>query len=485
MENAKNTNKVLQRVLGLRTLVAIIIGIAISQVALVSLLQATAYARNVPPLLVAGAFAAAFLLALSYVSTFSELALMMPSAGGLSTYTEVAIGHFPALLATFSGYVVVNLFGLPAELLLFDNIIREVFGLDLPANVIGLGLLALLTALNVLGTDVFALLQNFTTSMKILAVAGTGLIALCVEPPAWQAAAAPASQLAATGTGAAGLIALFVWCFVGAEFVCPMIEEARRPERDIPRSMLVALLMLAAMTGVYALGAERLLSTETMASSRFPHLAYAAAVFGRAGTVLITLTAIGATVGLVNAVLGGVSRMLYGMALDGQAFPFLARLHPRYGTPWAAIVFLAALSAVPMLALGNRPETITILVVSASTAWLLAYIVAHVDVIVLRLRYPHLRRPSRSPFFPLVQLAGIAGMAYAALNNSPSPELSDTVYLITGCVLGLTGLLSALWVRCVMKRPLFRPEPLRPGLLTPVDGEASTNSLTTSTGETA
>lgn len=445
------------------TLVAIIIGIAISQVALVSMLQSVGYGGGASQGAIAVAYAVAFVLALTYVATFAELALMMPSAGGLSTYTEVAIGHFPALVATFSGYVVVNMFGLPAELLVIDNVMREVLGVDLPANVIALGILAILTLLNILGTDVFALLQNLTTGMKVLTVLGTGVAALLLAPALPEAvpAAQGAAQAAIAGPiGVSGLLALFIWCFVGAEFVCPMIEETVDAERNIPRSMVVALAVVAVLFGLYGFGATRWLSQDTLLSSRFPHLDYANAVFGRAGAVFLALTAAAATFGLVNAVLGGVSRMLYGMAKNGQAFPFLGKLHPKYGTPWAAILFMSGISVVPLLALGNQPETVTILVVSAATSWLLAYIVAHVDLIILRRRYPDLARPFRSPLFPLVQIVGIAGMGFAAINNSPSPALTQAVYLVAGCVLGIVGIASAIWVRLFMKKGLFQAEPI-------------------------
>lgn len=111
----------LPRVLGLHTLVALIVGIAVSQVGLVGVLQGIGLIGGESLPIIVGAFVTAVILAITYAASFSELSLMMPSSGGLSRYTEIAMGHFPALLATFSGYVVVNMFGLSAELLLFPE----------------------------------------------------------------------------------------------------------------------------------------------------------------------------------------------------------------------------------------------------------------------------------------------------------------------------------------------------------------------------
>lgn len=441
-----------RRTLGAATLAAVIVGIAISQVALVGVLQGVGVAGQEPWWLIAGAFACAYLLALSYALTFSELCLMMPSSGGLSTYTEVAIGNFPAMLATFSGYVVVNVFGVPAELMLFDSVVREIGGIHLPAKAIALALLVVLAILNIRGTDVFAALQNSTALVKVGLILSSGLAMFWLLPVELAASQAVAPDLPAGGFGM--VVGLFFWCLVGAEFVCPMVGEVRNPGKAIPRAMILGITALAVLFGLYSLGARQLLPRELLTGSAFPHLDYAKAVFGRVGAAILLLTAITATVGLVNAVLAGLSRLLQGMAVNGQAFAFLAWRHARYGSPWAAIVAITMAFGIPILVIGDQPETIMNLVIAASVSWLIAYIVAHINLIVLRRRYPQASRPFRSPWFPLPQLLGIVGMVYV-ISCSP-----DQVMIIAGYVLGLVGVASALWTRFVMKRGLFTPEPL-------------------------
>lgn len=444
-----------RRTLGMGTLAAVIVGIAISQVALVGVLQGVGVAEKQPLWLIGLAFACAYLLAISYALTFSELSLMMPSSGGLSTYTEVAIGNFPALLATFSGYVVVNVFGVPAELMLFGSVVREVGGIDLPPKVIALSLLVVLAILNARGTNVFATLQNSTAVVKVGLILVSGLAMFWLVPG--EAPAAPVGQGAGQGMSGSGfgmVVGLFFWCLVGAEFVCPMIGEVKNPGKAIPGAMILGITALAVLFGLYSLGARRLLPPELLTSSAFPHLDYARTVFGRIGAAMLLLTAVTATVGLVNAVLAGISRLLQGMAQNGQAFGFLAWRHARYDSPWAAIGAITVAFGMPILLMGDRPETIMNLVIAASTAWLIAYIVAHINLIVLRRRYPQAKRPFRSPFFPWPQVIGIGGMVYV-IASSP-----DEVTVLTGYVLGVVGVASALWTRFVMKRGLFAPEPL-------------------------
>lgn len=445
-----------RKAMGEWTLAAIVVGVAISQVALVSILQGLGQIAHSPPWLVIVAFVTSYALAISYALTFSELALMLPSQGSLSTYTEVALGHFPAMLATYSGYVVVNIFGVPAELMLLDGLLREVgaaFLPPLPDNAIALALLAVLAWLNARGTDLFATLQNASALLKVGLVLATGVAV-------WWLAPMPAHTVASAATGTAGgvlaglgvAMGLFFWCFVGAELVCPMVTEVPRPERAIPRSMMLSLTLLALLFGLYSWGGWRFLSPEALTRSAFPHLDYAQAVFGRFGLGILVVMAIAATVSLVNAIFAGVARMLYGMAQNGQAFPYLGRLHPRTGAPAAAVGTLALAFAAPILLLGNTPETIITLVVAASVSWLLAYIVAHVDLLVLRRRYPERQRPFRSPWFPWPQLLGGVGMLFVV---ACSPR---EVLLLAAVVLVPVMLLSAVWVRRVMKKGLFSPE---------------------------
>uniref|UniRef100_A0A182SHA8 Uncharacterized protein n=1 Tax=Anopheles maculatus TaxID=74869 RepID=A0A182SHA8_9DIPT len=105
-------------------------------------------------------------------------------------------------------------------------------------------------------------------------------------------------------------------------------------------------------------------------------------------------------------------------------------------------------------------DSINLLLSAAALAWLLAYIITHINVLVLRRRYPEQHRPFRSPFYPLPQVIGIVGMLYAIANISPSTEQAIQIYKVAGVVLGLVSLVAVVWIKFVMRKPLFKPEPL-------------------------
>lgn len=447
-------------VLGFSTMLAVAVGVVVGQGAIVSVLQGVGFGgTNFIVVLAIG-----FVIAMCNAASFAELSLMFPRAGGLSTYTEVAIGHFPAIVATFSGYVVVAMFGLSAEVLLVGSIVQELFPGTLSPIVVAIAVIVVFTVLNILGTDIFARLQNFLTFLMLVVLVTVGLVAFAQAGAPLPADHVPFEDWGPVTTGFLGLITLGIWAYMGLEFVCPLIEESRNPTRDIPRAMFIGGITIGLVYTLFALGAGTYLSRETLTGSGVPHLEYAVGLFGAAAKPVVAVIALTATGSTVNTVLASVSRMLYGMAHNGQAFPVLKRLHPRFRTPWVALVFMGFVTALPLVIIGDRPNAIITLLIAASAAWLLAYIVAHIDVIVLRRRMPELARPFRAPWFPVPQIVGIVAMGYAILNNSPTPEMTRTVYLLTGVVLACVAVAAFLWVKLVMKRGLFEPETVRHAL---------------------
>jgi amino acid transporter len=450
----------LRRVLTLPSLVAAAVGTVVSQSAMVTLLQGTGmggYAVFI-------ALLCAFILSLTYIFSFAELALMLPSAGSLSSYTTVAIGHFPAVVAVYAGYVIPAMFGLPAELLLIGNIGKQLLPGGVPPTGIAWSLLVLFSILNILGVDIFARLQNLLTVVKVIVLFAIGAGACVI---AWfylpavpiTAALVPASSVPASSANFLGLVTLVMTAFLGVELICPLIEETRSPEKNLPRAMLISSLIIAVLSGIFCLGAILTMPTlQRLVESNAPHLDYTMRVFAKAGTVVFVVAIVSATCGVLNGVLAMVPRILYGMACNGQTFAVLKTIHPRFGTPWVAIVFMTCLAGLPLLVLHSQANVLTILLISTSTSWLLAYIIAHVDVIVLRHRFPDARRPFKTPLYPVPQILGIGGMAYALVYNSPTPELARAVLGTAGLVIAIVCIGSALWVKLVMRRKLFEPD---------------------------
>jgi len=445
----------LKRTLGFSQLLAIGVGLVVSQGVMVLMLQGAGIGGF-------GFFATmgiAYLLAIFYVFSFAEMALMFKSPGTLGTYTEAAMGNFPAIVAIFSGYVVVAMFALSAELVLIELMLLEVTGITLPPMALAIGLLTVFTLLNIRGVDIFATMQSALSFIMISAITLMGLIAIT-------GVALPRSEEALTldvvfiNADVLSLLAIAIWGFVGLEFVCPLVAETKDPDKNIPRSMMIGATLIFGMYILYCLGALLYVPQDKLANSSLPHYEYVGAVFGEKGLFFLTLAAFTATCSTVNTSLAAVPRMLFGMAKNGQTFSAMGKLHSKYQTPWVAIVVVAVLTGGPILIYGVNADAILLLLVGAAVAWLVAYIIAHIDVIMLRRRYPNVKRPFKTPFYPVPQILGIAGMLYAIWYASPSPDMTVQVFTIAGGTLLVGCVIAALWVKLVMKKGLFEPEPI-------------------------
>ena len=454
-------NPTLKRTLGLPSLIAVGVGVVVGQGPLVTNLHGVGISAS-------GFFIAlivAFVLTISYVFTFTELSLMLPKAGGISTYTEVAIGHFPAIVVTIGGYVGMSIFAGAADLFLLNFVLDVLYPGAIPHA--GLWIFLLIIVLNVLGIDVFASAQNMLAYTMLAVMLVVGIAGLGSA----EAAGAPVSNLFSGFHSIDGnflsLTVLALWAFVGLEFMCPLVEETIDPERNLPRAMFISSLILLIAYGLFTLAGYHLVAAGVLKDSPVPHWELIRALFGDSGRLLMAVLAVTAASTSINTGIASVSRMMYGMAQNGQLPGWFGKLHPKYRSPWFSILFLCCSAVSAYLVFAKSQNVVILMMISATTIWLLVYIIAHIDLIVLRRRCPGLKRPFRSPLYPAPQIVGIIGMVYLLFNNSPEPEMTRTVYLSTGMILVVVSLFAACWIRFAMKKSLFEPVPIETSPLTP------------------
>ena len=223
--------------------------------------------------------------------------------------------------------------------------------------------------------------------------------------------------------------------------------------------VLLIIYFLVALAGYTAIPSNELVGSD------IPHWVLIMELFGENSKLIMAILAITATCSTINTVIATLSRMLFGMAHNKQLPSFFMKVHPRTQTPWVGIVFVALLILIPLILLRGSQDIILTMLISAATIWLVAYIVAHVNLMVLRRKYPKFSRPFRSPWYPIPQILGIIGMVYMIINNSPSPEMTAQVYINAGIIVIIAGIYAWYWVRFKMKKKLFEPEPIEKALI--------------------
>lgn len=337
-------------------------------------------------------------------ATYAEATTMYPEAGGSSSFARRAFNEFWSFFAawgqmfTYIITVSISAFFVPHYLSVFWEPLGES-----PADVLfGIGVVVLLCVLNVFGVQESARLNlvlavaDFLTQV-VLVVVGVVLVLspdTLVDNVDFGTFPTLSNFLVAIPVG--------MVAYTGIETISNMAEEARDYGRTIPqaiRYVVLAVVVIYAFLPAIALSAMPVVDGETALAGEFagdPILGVvknldlgvlqSAAEF-YVGILAATILFIATNAGLI-----GVSRLTYSMGQYRQLPERLRQLHPRYRTPYVAIVsfgFVACLAIIP----GQADFLGTIYAFGA----MLSFTMAHLAVVVLRVRRPDLERPYRSP----------------------------------------------------------------------------------------
>lgn len=263
----------------------------------------------------------------------------------------------------------------------------------------------------------------------------------------------------AAGGGVLSMLGIGFWLFVGMEFVCPLAEEVKNPQKFIPLAMILALGIIFVSDILFGFMALKYIGMDALSSSSYPHVDAAMAVLGRSGQLWIGVISMVATASTLNTFVAAIPRMLYGMAKEGQFPKAFAKLN-RWGSPYVGVIFVFIITVI-LLATGIAGvEAIMTLILAGSVGWMIAYIIAHVNVLVLRKKYPDVKRSFKVPGGNILPIIGIIGTVYMILTIWPEPVMRNQIYLYAGISVVIFAVWSVYWVKCVMKKPLFETIPL-------------------------
>jgi amino acid transporter len=154
--------------------------------------------------------------------------------------------------------------------------------------------------------------------------------------------------------------------------------------------------------------------------------------------------------------------MLYGLANEGLLPKWFGKVSQRTRVPWTGMIVTAVLMAVVLVlsffAEGGAGFVLTLISIACVT-WLLSYIVAQIDVVILRRRYPNAHRPFKTPLYPLPQIIGIAASTYLIVFIVPDMELRIVIWVSALIILAALALFGVVWLKR-NRMSLFKPTDL-------------------------
>ena len=204
--------------------------------------------------------------------------------------------------------------------------------------------------------------------------------------------------------------ALVFFAFIGFDAVSTAAEEAKNPQKDLALatigSLLICTIVYVVVSGLLTgIVSYTTLNTESPVADAILSLGHKTA-----GEII----SIGAVAGLTSGVLifmFGLSRILYAMATDGLLPSMLAKVNAFTKTPTRLILFSGLFLAIIA---GFCPMEEVAEIVNIGT--LAAFVIVCFSVILLRRTKPHLPRPFKTPFYPMIPLLGIISCGYLMFN---------------------------------------------------------------------
>jgi basic amino acid/polyamine antiporter, APA family len=385
-----------------------------------------------PPLII-GAWLVGGLMAMAGALTFSELAALMPRAGGEYVYLSEAYGSLVGFLFGWAYFLVCNAGGLGALSIAFATYAGYFAPLG-PAGTKGLAIagLLLLTTINVLGVKAGAIFSDVFTVLKLAGIVGLVAVGFVFGSAGTTAFSQPPGPL--PGGLAAGFATAMVgvlWSTGGWQHATYASAEVKNPRRVLPLAMIIG---TASVTLIYVMVnvAYMLLLTpaEIAASPRVAADAVSRAL-GSGGGALISCAIFISTFGVVGIYTLTAPRIYFAMANDGLFFKRVAQVHPRYRTPAFAIVMQSLWASVLILFWGTFENLISYVVF---TDWIF-FGLAAASVFVFRRRHPEAQRLSRVPLYPLTPLFFVGMSAWfvgVTLVQRPVQAIAGLTFLALG-----------------------------------------------------
>ena len=418
----------LPRSLSLRTATAIVIGSVIGS----GIFKKTAGMTDAlpSPLLVlavwVGAGAITFLGALSA----AELSAAFPESGGLYAHLRRVLGRFTGFLYGWSTLSVIQTGSIASVAYVFAQYLRyfcawpdvpagwndvgvTLFGTidlyplrDLWTKLAAVACVLTVTAVNVLGVRLGALVQDASMALKIGIMVGVVAVAAFGAGDFGHLTAVPLVPDGATATTLLAGLTLAVsgafWAYDGWINVTYVASELHNPERDMPRALAVGIAIAMAgyvavnLAYFYLLPMEAIRSSELVASD----------ALGRVlpfGAALVAAAVVASTFGTVNAMALSSARVYFAMSRDGVLPAGVGSIHATRRTPHVALILQGAWASA--LVFSGTFDQITDMLIFVSWAF---YGLLALAVIVARVRFPDANRPYRVPGYPVVPAVFVA-----------------------------------------------------------------------------
>jgi APA family basic amino acid/polyamine antiporter len=405
----------LVRRLGLLSSIGLVIGITIGG----GIFRTPAgIATRVPdPVLMMGVWILGGFIVMCGALAFAELAASMPETGGMYVYLREGWGRPFGFLYGWAQLVLIRAAALGGISSVFGEYFLRVIGQDPSlhprmADALAAGAIIFAGITNIVGVQFGALFAGISTIAKFGALALLVLASFLMGGSIGGSIENFASTGAAVDPGIFGLALISVmWAYDGFADLTFASGEVKDPQRNLPRAIIIGTLLIIAIyltanaaylyiNPIGVMAKSRLISADTMG-----------ALFGQIGVSFVSVIVMISTFGSLMGSMLASPRIFFAMADDKLLFEPIARVHPKWNTPYVAIS-LACVLGVAMV-MTQTFEQLTDTFVLAMWPF---YALSVAAIYTLRRSQPNLQRPYKVIGYPIVPAVFIAAAIYLVVN---------------------------------------------------------------------
>jgi APA family basic amino acid/polyamine antiporter len=418
----------LPRRLGMLDATAIVVGIVIGSGIFV---LPNVIARNVPSYAgIVAAWVIGGVLSFFGALAYAELGAMLPATGGQYVYLREAYGPLCAFVSGWT-FMLAVLSGGSAWLAVTFSIYAGYFVRLTPAGAktVAVALIAVLSAVNYLGVKEGAWVQRTFTCLKVAAL--VILIGAAFFGGHSTTGGGPAPGPAGFAHFGVAMAACLM-AYNGWSYVSFVAGEVRDPERNLLRSLVIGMAVVAVLYVAANLAYLKVMTIPEIAATERVGADVATRTMGSIGGTFVSLSVLLSIIGAINGCILTGARIPFAQARDGLFFARFGEAHPRFQTPGFAIVCGGIWTAI--LVISGSYETLYSYSILA--AWIF-YTMSVAAVMVLRRKLPDTPRPYRMWAYPwtlwLFVAASVWFMADAVVTQ-PWPSAMALVIVATGAL---------------------------------------------------
>ena len=387
------------------------------------------------------------LLSLFGAMSYAEVAAMKPRVGGEYAFLLDAYGPMMAFLYTWTwttiakpatiATIAAGLMRVLGTFSALSFLTHEAFLHLLWSQVLAIVVTWLITGMNIVSTLESANVQTLLTWLKVLMIVViAGFCFTSLKHGDWHNFST--SFHGARGGFAGFMVALIaaLWAYDGWSDVSQMAGEVKHPQRSLPLALVGGVAIVGVLYMLTNAAIQYVLPATAIAGAERPAADAMRLVAGNAGAALVSIgMAVSIAATFVGSSLSG-ARVPFAAARD-RLFPsVLARVHPRFHTPWASLVMQAVISSLLLLAIGKFQALFSLAIFSE---WAF-YALTAATVFVFRVREPETPRPYRVTGYPVVPALFIAAalvLLVFSFMDQPRNSIAGAIVILCGVPLHL------------------------------------------------